>query len=302
MMDQRILRIALLSNAAFSSLTGAVLLLAAPHVNTIIGLDASGWLRALGAGLLFFAIFVISVGARRRIHTLRALLISAADLGWVAGSLSLIILAPSSLIPEGRAFVMGIGIIVLVFAVSQVVGVKRQLRETTPGMGAWRYCVAVDVEAPAGSMWRIVSDIGAISNYMPALKSAEICDGGAAASGAVRVCTDVAGQRWGEECIRFDDAARRFDLRFLTEGDGFPYPMSTMYGGWQVLAQAKGSRVIVWWSATPLVRFVPQLLAVALMGAKIDKTFPAVIQRMAAAALGRSMPTVAETRVVILPC
>jgi hypothetical protein len=148
----------------------------------------------------------------------------------------------------------------------------------------------------------VISDLGSISRYMPELAQSEIRGGLPAGVGAVRACRHEQGHRWAEQCTAFDEQAMKFDVRFLTEEAGFPYPMRAMHGGWQVEPRVGGSRVTVWWSVTPSVRFVPPWLVVALMGASIDRSFPKLVERMSAAALGRPVQRSSTARPAAVLC
>ncbi len=161
---------------------------------------------------------------------------------------------------------------------------RSSLRETRLGLGAWRRCVAVDVASSPEEIWSIVGDLGRISAYMPDLVHSELRGGVAPGVGAVRACRDRAGRAWAEQVTAYDPTERRFEVRFLHEEPGFPYPMRPMYGGWQVHARPGGARVEVWWSLTPTTP-LPWLM-VALLGLRVGPVMAAVIARMDAAARG----------------
>ena len=281
-----LLKTALLSNAAFSLVSGLLLALAPVGMGHLLDADHPGLLRVVGVGLAMFALMVVLAGRRERIRPLEVLLISLADFGWVVGSLALVLASPDSFGPTGRWLLAGVAVVVAAFGVAQLTGLRRTLLEPTPGRGEYRYCIAVDVEARPEAMWRVLSDLGAISRYLPTLASSSLrevaagCDSSIGV-GRVRECVSTQQQHWAEEVTRFDSEERAFEVRFLADEPGFPFPMQVMHGGWQVLAQPDGhSRVIVWWSLTPKVPF-GGLAVVALLSASVDRSFPAVIGRMA---------------------
>lgn len=290
-----LLRAALVSNAAFSLVSGLLLALVPASVAALFSYDQTGLLRAVGLGLVAFSLQVAFTGQRARVRPLEVLFISLADLSWVVGSLVLLILFPKSFSLTCSWLFAGVAVVVAVFGVAQLIGLHRSLAEPTPGMGAYRYCLAVDVEASPEAMWRVVSDLGSIARYLPSLASSalrEVAAGrdSSAFVGRVRECASTRQEHWAEEVTRFDPEGRAFDVRFLTDEPGFPFPMRVMHGGWQVLALPGGqSRVAVWWSLTPKVPF-GGLAVVALMAASVDSDFPAVIARMAADAMGQPLP------------
>ena len=298
---ERLLRTALLGNAAFSATTGAAMTLFPNAVAGLAGIDVPVALRVLGLGLLAFAGVVAWTGIRNRLRAWLAVLISFADLLWVAGSAVLVLVSPPFMHAGSARPVLLVAFAVLGFGVLQLLGVRRLLRETSPHLGAWRHCLSVNVDAPPDAMWRVVSDLGAISRFVPTLVNSALVDDVAPREGAVRVCADTSGRQWEEVCTAFEPRARRLRLRFRTEADNFPYPMKEMHGGWKVEPHREGSRVMVWWSMTPTLSMVPWLL-VALMGRRLDKAFPTVIERMAAHAGGRPVEPTSRRSLSVAPC
>ncbi len=298
---ERLLRAALLGNAAFSATNGAAMTLFSREFAGLVGLDVPAALRLLGLGLLAFAGLVAWTGARKRLRALPAVLISFADLLWVAGSAALVLVPPPFMHPGAARAVLLVALAVLGFGVGQLLGVRRLLRETNPQLGAWRHCLSVDVDAPPGAMWQVVSDLGAISRFVPTLVRSDLVDHVTPREGAVRACADTSGRQWEEVCTAFEPRARRLRLRFRTEADNFPYPMQRMHGGWEVAPRGEGSRVTVWWSVTPTRSTVPWLL-VAMMGHRLDSDFPAVLERMAAHAAGRPVAPAALRGLAAAPC
>jgi hypothetical protein len=294
--NQRLLRAALVSNSAFSLASGLLLALAPASVASLLGGNHVGVLPVVGMGLVVFSLQVGFASQRVRVRPLEALLISLADFAWALGSLGLLAVMPGAFSPDGAWVFAGVATLVAAFGVAQLVGLRGYLKERTPGLGEFRYCLAVDVDANLEAMWSVLSDLGAIARYLPTLASSGLrkattgSDQGSGNFGQVRECTSTRGQRWAEEVTGFDPRGHAFALRFLTQEPGFPFPMRIMHGGWQVAPVREGHcRVSVWWSLTPSVPFAG-LAVVALMAASVDRDFPAVIARMAAAAMGEPLP------------
>jgi len=280
------LRIALAGNAAFS-LSCAMVLLARPElVASWLGLEATLLLRAIGVGLTAFAADLLHQATRPRLLTWRALYSSFADLLWVMGTLLVLLAFPNLLSATGVALVLAVAAVVLVFGAWQFWGIGRAHRG--PNGSSYRHCIAVGVDVPAQAMWNVISRLGEIQRYMPSLRSSEILGDRPPGVGAVRMCEDQAGNRWGEECTRFE-AGRSFDVRFLAEAPDFPFPATSMLGGWEVLPCGEGAEVTVWWELEPKPRLLaPVMLPMLAFG--VDRDFPGIIQRMAAEALaGREL-------------
>jgi hypothetical protein len=282
------LRWALLSNATFS-VTTAVLLLAFPAVvGEWLGVHAPLVYRLIGAGLLLFALDLIHQATRPRMATWRALLASAGDFSWVVGSAALLLTASHVFSAQGVALLGGVAAIVFCLGLWQWRMIAAIYRAPGSQQGTYRLCLIVEVNAPPDAMWRVISDLGSIRRYTPALTSSQL--EGEPGVGAVRTCTDRAGKRWTEECIEFDGRARNFTVRFRAEAPDFPFPVKTMLGGWAVQSSAAGSQVMVWWELT-LKGGLPPSVLLPLFALRTDRDFPRVILRMGEAARSSVAPT-----------
>ena len=83
----RRLRAVLAANAATSLLFGVAGLVAAPYWAETLGIDSTGWIRLVSAGLVLFAVDVGFVAARARASlAAAAMAVSLADLAWVAAT------------------------------------------------------------------------------------------------------------------------------------------------------------------------------------------------------------------------
>ena len=117
------LRRGLQLDGAASGLTGALLVLAAPPISRLIGLFAPGNARAVGVGLLIFAVALLW-NARRPVPSRgEAVLAVALNAVWVVGSLILIVDGPLTLLGVGA--VAAVAAAVLGFSVLEVIGLRR---------------------------------------------------------------------------------------------------------------------------------------------------------------------------------
>jgi len=280
------LRAPLLANAAFSGLCG-VLSITASAAEVALIADVPHWVgRALGVGLIGFALAVAASARRLRLGW--ALAISAADILWVVSTLALL-LVPGLFTALGVTVVWAVAGVVALFAFLQLRGIRHMLRDTE-GPGRYRLCIRAHSSAPADALWDVIADVGGIQRYAPMIAHSEIEDGHEPAVGAIRACTNTQGQRWAERIEAFDPADRSLTLRFLTEREGFPMPIKTMVGGWRVTQDGEGSVVDLWWSLTPTQS--PGWLIVALMSIPLERDLRPAIANMAAAAGApeRAMP------------
>ena len=86
------LRIVLTANATTSGLAGLCALVAGERIGKWLDIAHSGWVRAVGAGLVVFALGVIALSRSNEQHLHRWVpAVSVADLCWVAASVTTII-------------------------------------------------------------------------------------------------------------------------------------------------------------------------------------------------------------------
>ena len=129
--DSGLLFRALLGNAVFSGVSGLVLLLAAAPVAAATGIQPPGVLMAVGIGLIGFCVLLLRHVRREHITRAEAVLISALDLGWVLGSIGLLVLYADLFTPTGYIAVIAVAIVVLLFFELQALALW-QTRRTEP--------------------------------------------------------------------------------------------------------------------------------------------------------------------------
>ncbi|MCE8041526.1 hypothetical protein HOP60_05060 [Halomonas daqingensis] len=275
------LRTALLINSAFSALSALLMLLWTDHIASLLGLSTHGLLLLVAAGLLIFAADLLHQAMQPRLASWRALYASMADLLWVVLSVLLTVVFYSAMPTAGIVLVISIAGVVLLFALLQLYGIHQL--HLNPATGLYRHCLIVQTQTPAGRLWPVVADLGAISRFVPMLAHSEVLNNQPAAQGAVRRCTNQKGQSWSELCTDWQEGSS-FSLRFLTDEPGFPFPASVMLGGWSVQSTDQGSEVTIWWELmTKPTWMAPVMLPMLAFGA--NKDFPRVIARMAGAAM-----------------
>ncbi|MDD2701378.1 MAG: SRPBCC family protein [Sideroxydans sp.] len=270
------LRAALFANAIFS-LSSALLMIFRPDiVERWLGIQAQTIIEVIGIGLIIFASALIILATRTRISLWLALLASMADFMWVLGSVVLVFAWPELFSQTGEWVILAVAGDVLVFGVLQLWGIaqSQRVQET----GEYQHSINIETNAPMESMWRVIGDLGNIKKYMPQLTSSEILGEKTPGVGAVRACSHGS-QRWAEECTAFVPG-HSFDVRFLTEAPDFPFPVTSMRGGWKVSPASNGSLVNVWWKYVPKHKILSPIF-VALFARQIDRDFPGIIQRMA---------------------
>ena len=118
-----LLRKALMSNAAFSGLTGSLLTTAAPWLSERMGIPEPMILRVAGVSLLGFAAALLLNATRHEIDRKQAWAAVGLDFTWVLASVILVSLQLLS--ASGNWAVVAVADVVLLFALAQGLGLRR---------------------------------------------------------------------------------------------------------------------------------------------------------------------------------
>jgi hypothetical protein len=106
-----------------SGLCGALLLLAAGPISTLIGVPGPGLARAVGAGLLVFAAALLWNAARPTVSRGEAVGTVVLNVAWVLGSALVVVDGPLTLV--GNLAVVAVAAAVGLFTVLEIVGLRR---------------------------------------------------------------------------------------------------------------------------------------------------------------------------------
>ena len=121
----RLLRRALIANAAFSAASAVIMLAGGRTFDQWIGLGDPVALVVVGVGLVFFAGALMIVATRTRVPSAPALLFSVGDFTWVIASAVLLLVWPDLLNPTGERLVALVAACVTGFGVAQLEGIRR---------------------------------------------------------------------------------------------------------------------------------------------------------------------------------
>ena len=116
-------------NAIFSSISAAVLLLAAPWVAAQLGLGSALPVYVVGAGLILFAAQLWNIVRSGHIRGWEIRGIIGGDIAWVVASAVLVALFYAQMTITGLILVDIVALAVLFFAIQQIRGL-RELRKT----------------------------------------------------------------------------------------------------------------------------------------------------------------------------
>ncbi|MDQ3249710.1 MAG: hypothetical protein M3Q45_10965 [Chloroflexota bacterium] len=126
--QSNLLRRVLLGNAIFSTLTALVFLLDAQRLAQLFGLGNGLVLTIIGGALLPFAALVAWTATRPAIDRKATLAILIADIGWVLGSVIILIGGQPALSSTGWWTVAILGDVVAIFAALEYVGLRQSKR------------------------------------------------------------------------------------------------------------------------------------------------------------------------------
>ena len=118
------LRRAILGNAIFSGLSGALIILAEPLVVAWLGVpEISIW--PVGAGLLLFSAYLFWMGQSTKLPGALVKGVILGDWAWVAGTAVLLLLKAKLFSGFGVFLLLDIAIVVAIFAILQAQGLKK---------------------------------------------------------------------------------------------------------------------------------------------------------------------------------
>jgi hypothetical protein len=282
-MSSGVLRLPILLNAGFSCVSGVVMAFDAPRISEWLGPRADSIYFALGIGLALFSCLLFAITMRPT--ALKVLAVSIADVAWIVVTFATLIIFSEHFSSLGAVALTTVNAVVLGLAWLQYRSILSAFR--TPDCKADEFEVCISVEAPvaAPDLWTVVANISEIKRFMPSLKSSALTVGAVPGVGSVRTCENLGGQVWSEKCYSWDEG-KSFSVEFLTDEPGFPYPFSSMVGGWRIAPNNVGSRVEVWWRVVPSRPWTAAML-LPVMEYNVRRDFAAIIGRMSAAALGK---------------
>lgn len=282
--DDHLLRRALLTNAAVSGVCAFALVLLNGPSSRLLGDVPRLTLLVIGLALAVFSADLIRQSRSARINALRAMGVTLADVGWVAGSVALAFARPDLLSPTGWRLFGFVGGVVAACAVGQLIGLYRYARNRR-GVTAGRsmYALKATVGAKPEHVWSVLAELDAIDRYAADLVDVQLRgDGGS----LTRTCRNRRNQEWTERVLELDDDTHRLVLGFLTEQPNFPYPVTLMAGGWEVDAAPVGAEVTIWFEFTFKWGLWGEILA-AVVAPALDKQFTATMERIEAEAVRR---------------
>ncbi len=131
----KLLRRTLQANAAFSALSGIILIFGANILSLLLGVNMPSLLIGLGVALLIYAVGLFLSARRESIKLQEAWLAVILDGAWVIGSVILIFI--DALSTTGNWLIALVAQIVLIFAVLQFFGIRRLQQQKPAQATTW---------------------------------------------------------------------------------------------------------------------------------------------------------------------
>lgn len=253
-------------NAGFSILTGATLLLAGGVLTGVMFAEPAHWqslvFLALGIGLLVFALDLVVLASDRFVSKGKVMLIIAADVGWILGSVWLLLLQGRLFTSAGVLIIAGVAAVVAVFAIGQWIGAgaieaPMSKANVTTARGALVATVERQVNAPAQTVWQVMTDHPAYADVASNITKVEVIAG--EGLGMRRCCVGPKGESWAETCDLYEEG-HVFGFTIHTEAPDYPYPLSEVQGRWSVEPKGDGAQFEIHIRAVPKGGVLTRLL------------------------------------------
>lgn len=238
---ERLARLALRANAAFSFITGLSLLLFADPLSQLMGATWPLVFQVIGAGLLPFALAVALTAQRKPLRPMHVAVISIMDAIWVLGTLVLAVGWPTALNATGWLVAAAVAVVVDIFCLAQLVGLRRLTQNADPAPGEGRSVLTAErvVAVPVSRAWAVISDVAGYADYAPNIDFSRVVEG--EGENVTRECGDGSG-RWTEKACLWDEG-RAYGFRVQTDAPDYPYPFKVLGGLWEVEPADGGTRV-----------------------------------------------------------
>ena len=270
------LRNTLRLNAATSLFGGLAAAVLSGPLNAILGASSTALVRIVGVCLVVFALDVVVV-AGSSIRNLKryTLLISAADLAWVAASIATIALGWLS--TTGAVVIGFVAVMVATFGIRQIFLVRRLVQGShtadmvvmneSPPTETFHFQAPIACNPVLG--WSIITDHELYGRLAPNLGvvAATAPNG----PGLTRSCSNRGGDAWDETCTLWHDG-EQFEIEVDTTN--YPYPLNEMRGSWWV-RQTPSTTLGMDFRYRPTASIRGRLFAIAMQAA-----FPFVLRRI----------------------
>ena len=221
-----ILQTSLKSNAAFSLLSGFLLIVIHGKIAQLFGVSNATVFWVIGIGLVLFAATVYWESIKLR--PLQVFSIIVQDLIWVIASIILLIFNPFQISFWGNVLIAVVALIVFIFALAQSSGLSKMDSVTQQGLKEVNF--ERIVKAPKNKVWEVISAVGDYHQVVPNLDQSNILSG--TGEGMVRSCA-IGKDSWTETCTWWKEG-HSYAFEVDTQAPDYPFPLKFLKGFWEV--------------------------------------------------------------------
>ncbi|NAY92176.1 hypothetical protein GTQ34_09615 [Muricauda sp. JGD-17] len=216
----------LTTNAIFSTLTGALVLLFTDKTEEIFGVAPSNFFLVLGVLLMLFTITLLIEIVKQR--ALAVLWIIVQDMLWVLASAVLLIFNPFNVTVEGNLIIALVAIVVLLIGIGQAKGLAQIDNKNKKALKVFQFSRIVN--GTKAKAWEVISDVGNYHKVAPNIDGSEIISG--EKKGMVRTCSHGK-DSWRETCTLWEDE-KQYSFVVDTSPADYPFPLKSLQGNWRV--------------------------------------------------------------------
>ena len=221
-----ILQKSLKSNAAFSFISGVLLIIIHGKIAQLFEVTNVTVFWVIGIGLVIFAATVYWESIKLR--PMQVVTIIAQDLIWVIASVILLVFNPFQISFWGNVTIAGVALVVFFFAVAQSSGLSQM--DSMNRQGLKKFVFERVIQASKEDVWRVISAVDAYHEVAPNIDQSKIISG--SGKGMTRACSHR-NEQWTETCILWNEGeAYAFEVN--TKAPDYPYPLKYLTGHWQV--------------------------------------------------------------------
>jgi len=218
----------LTTNAIFSTLTGAFVLIFKKKAEELFGVAPSNFFLVLGVLLMLFAVTLLIEIVKQR--ALAVLWIIVLDMLWVLGSVFLLIFNPFNVSIEGNIIIALVVIVVFLIGMGQAHGLaKVDKKNRKQRLKVFRFSRVV--KGNKLKAWEVISDVENYHKVAPNIDGTRIISGGKE-KGMKRSCSHGK-DSWNETCTLWVNE-KQYAFIVHTDEPNYPYPLKSLQGNWRV--------------------------------------------------------------------
>lgn len=235
MNDMKNLKLALRLNAAFSLITGTILILFSHSAASLFDVTQPAPVLLIGIGLLIFSAAVYAVSRQSPIYLIYVFVIIILDIGWVIGSIVVITHGLFEISTAGHFAIASVAVIVSGFALHQSYALMHiDSTGNTATRKAFQFIRSVNSNRP--TVWKVISDLNNYHNIAPNIDETHIVSG--EGKGMVRTCSH-GGNSWSETCTIWEPG-QKYSFVIDTAAPNYPYPLKFLQGTWGAQSSGNG--------------------------------------------------------------